>query len=392
MKKYNFDCCSSRQGTKAIKFDALELNFGRADLTPLWIADMDFDICPQIVDAMVRRMEHPVYGYSLEGEGYWQSIIDWLKRRHGIEVKRHELTFVAGVVRGLAFAINYFSAPGDKIVIQPPVYHPFRFVIEGNDRQVVENPLIETQGDAFYKMDLEGLEKIFAQERPKMMILCNPHNPAGIQWSADELRKVAALARKYNVVVVSDEIHGDLMLWKRPHVPFAFVSDDAEAVAVTLGAPSKTFNIPGMASSWIMIRNEQLRSGFFHWMEVNEFSAPIMTATIAAEAAYTNGEQWLEQLLEYVEGNVEATEQFCKENLKGVVAVRPQASFLVWLDCRGLGLTQTQLEDLFVNKARLALNSGTMFGRQGQGFMRLNVAMPRQQLLQALQQLRQAIV
>lgn len=392
MGKYNFDEEVDRHGTHAMKYDLLNEMFGCGDLTPLWIADMEFRVCPEITKALSERIAHPVYGYSCPGEGYWQSIVSWLKRRHGLSIKRDEIAFVPGVVRGIAYAVNYFTRPGDKIVIQPPVYHPFRIVAEGNGRVVVENPLIEGDDDEwFYRMDLEGLEDIFAHQRPKLMILCNPHNPVGIQWDAETLRKVATLARRYGVIVLSDEIHGDLMLYGRRHVPFASVSDDAAAVSVSFGAPSKTFNIPGLVSSWMIVPHKGLREGFFHWMEVNEFSSPFFSATVATEVAYDKGEQWLNELLPYIENNIETVCDYVGRYLPMLKAVRPQASFLVWLDCRALGLTQPELEALFVNKAHLALNSGTMFGAQGAGFMRMNVAMPRAKLVQALDRLRKAM-
>lgn len=392
MGKYDFDCEIDRTGTGAIKYEGLAELFGRSDVTPLWVADMEFACSPAIVDALRRRIDHPVYGYSLAPESYWQSIVGWLGRRHQFEVDRSELAFVPGIVRGIAYAINFFTQKGDGVVIQPPVYHPFRIVAEGNGRRVIENPLIQVdEADGYYAMDLEGLERIFRDEKPRMMILCNPHNPAGIQWDADTLRTVASLAKRYGVIVVSDEIHADLMLFGQRHIPFASVSQDAADVSVMFGAPSKTFNIPGLVSSWMVVKNPALREPFYHWMEVNEFSAPFFVATVATEVAYNEGEEWLGQLLHYVEGNVEAVERFCAEQLPMIHPVRPQASFLVWLDCRELGLEQPQLEDLFVNQARLALNTGTMFGSQGAGYMRLNIAMPRRRLLEALGRLAEEI-
>lgn len=391
MGKYNFEEVIDRRNTGAMKYEALQELFGCKDAMPLWIADMEFAVCPEITRAMNDRFSHAVYGYSCPTDGYWQSIIDWLGRRHGLTVERGDLAFVPGVVRGIAYAINYFTNPGDGIVIQPPVYHPFRLVSEGNGRKVIENPLIESGDDAFYRMDLEGLERIFIEQKPKMMILCNPHNPVGIQWDENTLREVARLARKYGVIVVSDEIHGDLMLGGRRHVPFASVSEDAAAVSVTFGAPSKTFNIPGLVSSWMIVRNPEIRDGFYHWMEVNEFSSPFFTATIPTEAAYRCGEQWLDELLEYIEGNIDAAVDYVDRYLPMLKAIRPQASFLIWLDCRALGLSQAELERFFIDKAGLALNSGTMFGSQGQGFMRMNIALPRQSLLRALDALRAAL-
>lgn len=385
MMKYNFDTVIDRKGTGAMKYDALERLYGNSGLTPLWIADMEFAACPDIVNALISRFSHPVYGYAETPESFWESICDWLGKRHGYRPDRKALAFVPGVVRGIAYALNFFSRPGARVVIQEPVYHPFREVAEGNDRLVINNPLIPTP-DGGYAMDLEGLERIFSTERPKIMILCNPHNPAGIQWNVDTLRQVARLAKKYGVIVLSDEIHGDLMLWGGKHIPFASVSPEAAEVSVTFGAPSKTFNIPGLVSSWMIVPNKQLRAPFYRWMEANEFSVPTFTATVGTEAAYRHGEQWLDELLSYLEGNVVAVEKFFAENCPQIKPLRPQASFLVWLDCRELGLSQAELVDWFKSRG-LALNDGAMFGAAGTGFMRLNIAQPRATLLAALSSL-----
>ena len=389
MGKYDFDQEIDRCASGALKCDALQLLFGDANLTPLWVADTDFAVCPEISNALKQRVDHPIYGYASTPESYWQSIIKWLKNRHQFDVAREELTFVPGVVRGIAYAINYFSQPGDKILIQQPVYHPFKKVIEGNGRVVVNNPLRLVDGG--YEMDLEQMRQVVESERPKMMILCNPHNPVGIQWDADVMRQVAKICRENGIVVVSDEIHGDLMLYGKPHIPFVEVSDDARAITITLGAPSKTFNIPGLVSSWMVIKDEKLRSEFYNWLEVNEFSSPTLFATIGAEVAYTHGEEWLNEMLAYVEGSIDMVEDFLEKNIPQIKIFRPQASFLLWLDCRELQLTQPQLVDLFVKKAHLALNDGTMFGEEGAGFMRLNIGSPRKVILEALQSLADAV-
>lgn len=390
MKKYDFDEVIDRHGSGCTKLDDLRALFGRENLKALWIADMDFRVCPEITDALQQRIAHPIYGYSRPCESYWESIIGWLDRRHGFNVHRDELTFVPGVVKGIAFAINFFTRPGDKVVIQPPVYHPFRMVIEGNERIVAPNPLRRTP-DGSYEMDLEGLERVFATEHPRMMVLCNPHNPIGLQWERATLEQVGILAKKYGVLVLSDEIHGDLMLRRRPHFPFAACGDACAEVSVTFGAPSKTFNIPGLVSSWCVIKNPEIRKPFFHWLEVNEFNATTFVSTIGTEAAYTKGEPWLEEALEYIEGNIDAMEAFIASRLPGLRMVRPQASFLVWMDFNGLGLGHEQLVDLVVNRAGLALNDGEMFGAEGHGFMRVNVATPRSELIEALERLESAL-
>ena len=389
MGKYNFDKIIDRRGTGSMMTDCLTKVFGRNDLSPLWIADMDFEVCPAISQAIEKRAEHHIYGYSQAPDSYWESIIGWIKRRHNWDVTREEITYVNGVVRGYAYALNFFTKPGDTIVIQQPVYHPFRNVAVGNHRRIVSNDLIKN-GDC-YSMDLSGLEHIFATENPKLMVVCNPHNPIGICWDKESLIEVARLAKKYNVIIVSDEIHCDLGIFGHKHTPFASVSEDAAAVSISFGAPSKTFNIPGVSSSWCVIKNPELRKDFFHWLQVNEFSVPTWFATAATEAAYNNGEEWLDELIPYIENNIIAVEEYCKQNLPLIHPVRPQASFLVWLDCSKLGLTHDELIDLFVNKAHLALNDGEMFGKGGEGCMRLNMANPRQVLIDALEQLKKAI-
>lgn len=389
MRKYDFDRLIDRHGTYATKYDGLDQMFGRHDVTPLWIADLDFAVCPDITAALRHRLEHPVLGYSAAPDSYWESIIEWQRKRHGFDIRRDEICFIPGVVKGIGLAINYFSAKGDKIVIQPPVYHPFRMVIEGNERIVVENPLV-FDGEN-YSMDLEGLAEVIRREKPKMMILCNPHNPIGIQWDKETLAEVGRLCREAGMVVVSDEIHGDLMLEGRRHIPFVDSSEDSREVAVTLGAPSKTFNIPGLVSSWMVVKSPELRKGFYHWLEVNEFNAPVLVSSIGAEAAYRHGEEWLDEMLGYVQENIDFVEQYVEENIPMVKSVRPQASFLVWLDFTALGLSQQQLMDLLVNEAHVALNDGSMFGRQGVGFMRLNVGTPRSVLKDALDHIASAV-
>lgn len=389
MNKYNFDQLIDRAGSRSIKIDALEERFGRTDLTSMWIADMDFAVCPEIINALKERIEHPIYGYSCPSPQYWESIINWLGNRYNFKVDLEELTYIPGVVKGIALAVNYFTQRGDKIIIQPPVYHPFKMVTEGNGRIVLNNPLIKT--DNGYEMDFEHLERIIKEHQPRMMILCNPHNPAGILWEVETLQRLASICRKNNILVISDEIHGDLTLYGKPHHPFATVSDDAQAIAITLGAPSKTFNIPGLVSSWVVIKNPELRIPFYQWLESNEFNASTFVATIATEVAYTHGAQWLAEATKYIEENIATVIEYCDKHLPMLKPMRPQASFLMWLDCRQLGLPQNELVDLFVNKARLALNDGTMFGDEGEGFMRLNVACPRSVLLKALEQLANAI-
>ncbi len=387
--KYDFDSAPQRKQTACVKYDGLTQHYGCDDLTPMLVADMDFEVLPEITDALLDRFNHRVYGYPVVTDSYRQAVTDWITDRYDHDVTTDMVTYVPGIVRGFALAVNFFTAPGDKILIQPPVYHPFKIVTEGNRRKIVENPLVRT--DDGYTMDLDGLEKVVETERPRLMVLCNPHNPGGIQWNADTLRSVASIARRYNMTVISDEIHGDLMLDNKKHISFSSVSDDAAEVAVTFGAPSKTFNIAGLVSSWVYIKNPELREPFFKWLEVNEFNAPTFVAMTATEAAYRHGGQWLNQMNDYLTANVNAVERFFKNELPAIKPVRPDASFLIWLDCRELSLSHDRLISLFIDDAKLALNDGAMFGSEGDGYMRLNIGEPRIAIMEALARLKDAV-
>ena len=285
--------------------------------------------------------------------------------------------------------INVFTKPDEKVLIQPPVYHPFRLTPEGNGREVVYNPLKENS-DGSYSMDFDNLEEV-ADDKCKVLILSNPHNPAGIVWDKDTLARLAEFCYDHNILVISDEIHCDMALWGNTHVPFATASDKAAQCSITFGAPSKTFNIAGIVSSYSIIPNDEIRNRFYTWLAANELNEAPMFSPIATIAAFRNGEQWRKAMLHYVEQNILFMEEYCKTHLPKIKPLRPEASFLVWLDFRALGLNHEQLIDLFVNKAHLALNDGEMFGKGGAGFMRVNVGTPRPILTKALEQLTKAV-
>jgi len=388
-KTYDFDRGVERHGSDCYKWDGLQREFGSADLTALWVADMDFATPPFILDAMRERLDHPVLGYELTPDRFWQSIQDWQQERHGWTVEREWLTFVPGVVRGIGMAIQALTKPGEKVIIQPPVYHPFRLVPQAMGREVVMNPLRQ-QPDGTYRMDLEQLEQVIDKDC-RLLILCNPHNPAGITWDAPTLAQLAEICSRRGVTVISDEIHGDLALFGHRHTPFATVSPTARDISITFGAPSKTFNMAGLACSWAIVPNAALRQRFYGWMEAAEFNDPPMLITSACTAALTQGEGWRKQLISYLEDNVRFVEDFCQRHIPAIRPLRPEASFLVWLDCRQLGLTQPQLVDFFLQKAHLALNDGSTFGPGGEGFMRLNIGCPRATLQKALEQLAEAV-
>lgn len=398
-----------RKGSYSIKTDALEKYYGTQDLIPLWIADMDFETPSCIQEALNRVVKQGVYGYNHIPDNYFPTIANWLATKQGWQVEKEWLAFIPGIVKGIGYAINFFTKPGDGIIVQPPIYPPFMNVPKGNGRQLHFNPLIriddstvECSGNngqcAGYRMDLDNLRKICKEGNCKMLILSNPHNPAGIAWDIETLKELASICCQYNILVISDEIHADMPLFGTKHTPFATISEEAARISITFGAPSKTFNMAGIVSSYTVVPNEDLRKPFFKWMQVNELSSPTIFATLGAIAAYTEGDEWRMDMLKYIEENILFVEKFCKEELNGIITpVRPQSSFLVWLDCRELckkffGSTdQLKLVHLFVKKAKLALNDGAAFGPGGEGYMRLNIGCGREVLQQALRQLQMAI-
>lgn len=386
---YNFDKIIDRRGSGAVKCDGLEQWYGNSELLPMWVADMDFATPDFIVDALKARLEHPIFGYTVEPERYRKAIIDWIATHHNWQIESSWISYIPGIVKGIAMAMISLLKAGDKIIIQPPVYHPFRNVAIHNRFEVVENPLKRTECGS-YEIDFENLEAV-TDSRCKLLILANPHNPVGILWSRETLVRLADFCHSHGITVISDEIHCDMALWGKKHTPFASVSPEAAECSITFGAPSKTFNIAGIVTSYAIVPNDALRDRFFGWMGGNELNQPDIFAPIATIAAFENGEQWRQEMLDYVEGNIAFTIDFCKQHIPQIVPIRPEASFLVWLDCRRLGIPHAKLVDLFVNKAKLALNDGAMFGSEGEGFMRLNIGTTRAILTQALTQLKSAI-
>jgi cystathionine beta-lyase len=389
MKTYDFDKIIERRGSGAIKCDALGKFFGKDDLIPMWVADMDFETPDFITEALMERMKHPIFGYTSEPAEYRPAICDWIAEHRGWEVKSEWLSYIPGIVKGIGMVINVFMKEDEKVIIQPPVYHPFRLVPQKNHREVVFNPLRELP-EGGYEMDFENLEAV-CDDKCRILILSNPHNPAGIVWPRETLERLASFCHSRGIIVISDEIHCDMALFGNRHIPFASVSPEAAACSITFGAPSKTFNIAGIVSSYSVVPNDSLRHRFHEWMEANEMNAAPLFSPIATIAAFRKGEEWRKQMLEYVEGNINFLTDYCREKMPEIKPLRPQASFLVWLDCRSLGLDHDQLIDLFINKAGLALNDGEMFNPGGQGFMRLNVGTPRKILKSALERLHKAI-
>lgn len=386
---YDFDKIIDRHGTGALALDVLQERYGKADLMPLWVADMNFATPQFITDAMKRRLDHSLFGYTVVPKDFWPTVTRWIEAHHQWTVREEWMRFVPGIVKGIGFVVNVFVKPDEKVIIQPPVYHPFRLTPAGNGREVVMNPLIR-HDDGSYSMDFDNLAEV-ADDKCRLLILSNPHNPAGIVWDEETLRRLAHFCAERGIIVISDEIHCDMALFGNRHHPFASVSEEAAQCSITFGAPSKTFNIAGIVSSYCIVPNEDLRNRLFSWMAANELDEPHIFAPIATMAAFNEGEEWRRQMLHYIEGNIMFVEDYLKENLPQIKPLRPQASFLVWLDCRGLRLQHAALVHLFVDEAGLALNDGEMFGKGGEGFMRMNIASPRAVLREALGRLKDAV-
>ncbi|MDE5677328.1 MalY/PatB family protein [Phocaeicola sp.] len=384
--KYDFDKVIDRSGTAAEKLEGLNQIWGRTDLIPLWVADMDFATAPFVMEAIRKRCENEVLGYTGKPDSYYAAIVDWVGKRYDMTVAKEMIHFVPGIVPGIGMAMNCFTRKGDKVMIQPPVYHPFSWLTTRNERVLVANPLKWENG--MYRMDKEAFRRQI--KGCKLFILCNPHNPGGVVWTEEELRMVADVCYDEKVLVFSDEIHADLTLPPRKHRPFAAISEKARMNSVTFMSPSKAFNMPGLSASHAIIFNEELRNRFRAYIDAGELDMGHVFAFLSVEAAYSHGTEWLDQCLAYIQGNIDFVDEFLKRHAPKIKVVRPEASYLVWLDCRELGMSQEALNDFFVDKARLALNDGAMFGKEGTGFMRLNVASPRCVIEKAMGQLAEA--
>ncbi|MDR2139087.1 MAG: PatB family C-S lyase [Tannerella sp.] len=388
MKVYSFDEVIERQGTDCLKYDRLDRYFGKKNLMPFWVADMDFRTPDFIVDALKQRCEHPVFGYTFPSDSYAESIRRWIHALYGWEVRSEWLSFIPGVVKGIALALEYFTRPGDGVIIQPPVYHPFRIVPESLQRRVVYNPLRLSNG--VYEMDFDHLESVIDRDC-KALILSSPHNPGGIVWTRETLQKLAEICHRRRLLVLADEIHAEMVWPAFTHHAFPTVSSEAAECSIVFMAPSKTFNIAGIVSSYAVVPNDALRRAFYTFLKAGEFHEGTIFSYIAATAAYTHGAEWRRQMLEYVMGNMALVDTFLAEHLPQIKLYPPQASFLAWLDCRELGLSQQELVRLVEDKAGLAFNNGVTFGKEGTGYMRMNVGCPRSRVEQALFALKKAV-
>lgn len=385
----DFDAAVDRRESGSLKWDGLRKRFGVEgdDYLPMWVADTEFRVPEAVVAALTRRAQHGLFGYSFPPPAYFEAIRGWMRRRHGWDVREEWITSTPGVVCAVNLLIRTFTDRGDGVVIQPPVYHPFRRGIEDNGCRVLVNRL-QLDGDR-YRMDLEDLERKLPDA--KLLILCSPHNPVGRVWSADELRALGALCLRHGVIVVSDEIHFDLVFSGHTHTVFATLSDEIAQHSVVCTAASKTFNVPGLQPALTVIPNPRLRRDFAHTVRACGIPEPNAFCLEAVTAAYAHGDSWLEELLVYLEGNRDFLCRFVEAEIPQVRVVRPDATFLAWLDCRALGLEAGQLEHLLLSKARLVLNQGYTFGPGGEGFVRMNLGCPRRMLEDGLVRLATAV-
>lgn len=377
-----------RRNTSSKKWDNIKAIFGRDDVLPLSIADMDFSVPKSIQDALRVRTDHGVFGYVHQNELFFQSIIDWQKRRHGWDIKADWITTSPGVVAGQAVAVLALTEPGDEIIVQPPVYPPFFSIVQDNKRILIENPLKYENGQ--YQMDFIDLERKIGP-RTKMLLLCSPHNPTGRCWRRDELEQLAAIAIKHNLIIISDEIFADLVFDGNVHIQLASLSPEIATRTVTITSPSKAFNIAGLSTSYTVISDDVLRSRFRQRLagigidEVNSFGL------VALISAYTEGDTWLRTMLCYLQDSLKKMDDYVRECLPQIKLIYPEATFMVWLDCRDISDNPQVLQDFFINKAKIGMKNGAAFGIQGRGFMRLSFACNQDNLFDALTRIETAL-
>lgn len=386
--KYNFDEIVNRENTASVKYDLRTEIFGKKDVIPMWVADMDFKTPDFIINAIKERTKHEVFGYSIRPKSYFSAVVNWLKRRHHWEIQEEWISFGPGIVPAINMAVLAYSNEGDKIIVQPPVYFPFFSAIENNNRTMVENPLVLKNNR--YSIDFKDLEEKLKDA--KMLLLSNPHNPGGSVWTKEELKKLGELCVKNNVLIMSDEIHADLVFSEYTFTPLASISEAIANYTVTFIAPSKTFNMAALATSSVISSNKELKEKYDKVLDTIHVGMGNVFGTVASEAAYNNGDEWLDQLMDYLSENLDLMQDFFEEKIPGIRMIRPEGTYLVWLDCSELDLKGKDLKDFMIEDAGLGFNDGRMFGTGGEGFMRMNIACPKQTILDALIRLEKAVI
>ncbi|PYG88256.1 cystathionine beta-lyase [Ruminiclostridium sufflavum DSM 19573] len=386
--KYDFDEIIDRKATFAEKHINLEKLYGTDKVIPLWVADMDFRVAQPIIDAMKERAENGIFGYTVRPDSYYDDVCDFQKRQKNWDIDKKLMSFSSGVMPSICMIIKELTNLKDKIIIQTPVYRPFYNAVKQAGRELLESPLKESDG--FFSMDYKDIEEK-AKQGAKYLILCSPHNPVGRVWSYDELKKLGDICLRCGITVISDEIHSDLILWGNRHIPFASISEELRKITITCFSATKTFNLAGLQSSIVVFPDEKLKQEFEQkWADFHVECNNCMSIA-GTQAAFRYGDEWLEQLIEYIEGNVTFVLEYFYRYIPSIRPVRPEGTYLVWLDCRQMGLSGHELTRFMALKAGVAMSAGTYFGRNGEGFMRMNVACPRAVLEKALAQIRSAI-
>ncbi len=386
---YNFDEIIKRHGTNSLKYDFAAKRGMPVDALPFWVADMDFKSPPEVLEAMSKRISHGIFGYSDIDESYFNAIFKWYDKRFNWKIQPEWLAVSPGVVFSICTAIRALTNPGDAVMIQQPVYYPFESSVKVNNRRLVINRLLYRDGR--YGIDFDEFERLIAEEKVRLFILCSPHNPVGRVWTAEELTRMGDICVRHGVYVISDEIHQDFVYPGYRHTVFAGLKPEYADITITCTAPSKTFNLPGLQVSNIFISNPEIRRLFNEEFRRTGYSQPNLMGMIACQAAYEKGEQWLDELICYLAGNLELVRKFLSDELPAIYMVEPEGTYLVWLDFSKLGLPDRELERLLVQKAKIWLSSGPTFGAGGQGFQRFNIGCPRAVLQQGLDRLKKAI-
>lgn len=386
--KYNFSEKIERTNTNCIKWDSSDRAHGDKDIIPLWIADMDFKVPEEVVQAIKERADHGVFGYTRRSKESYEAVISWMKRRYDWDVEREWIKFAPGVVPGLNIIVEAFTKPGDEVIIQTPVYHPFYSIVKNSGCQIVENPLKCVKGR--YEMDFDNLKKVISK-KTRMIILCSPHNPVGRVWTREELINLGNIALENNIIVVSDEIHGDLVYKPNKHRVFAAISEEFADNSIICTAPNKTFNIAALKTANIIIKNKKLRDRYSVQFEKSFIEGPTVLGDVAQTAAYNHGEQWYEELMEYLAGNLEYTLNFFKTRIPKIKVSRPEGTYLLWLDCSALHMSNEDLNEFFLKKCRVWFNNGENFGKAGSNFLRLNIATSRSTLKEAFERIEKEI-
>lgn len=388
-KNLDFNQLVERRGTHSLKYDFAEARGRKADILPLWVADMDFKTSSFVQEALLRQAEHGIYGYTESDDEYYQAVSSWMERRHGWKINKEWIVKTPGIVFALAMAVKAYTEPGDYVLIQEPVYYPFREVIEENDREVAVSALVQKENGS-YEIDFEDFERQIVEKHVKLFLFCSPHNPVSRVWTKEEVERLGDLCLKHHVIIVSDEIHADFV-FEGKHQVLVDLKEEFKDITVTCTSPGKTFNLAGLQISNILIPNEALRESFQHQITAAGYSQVGAPGIVALIAAYTEGEEWYQAMKQYVKSNIDFTHDWMKEHLPQIKLTKTEGTYLVWMDFRALGLSDQELKELIEEKAEVWLDGGAIFGESGRGFERINVACPRATLEEALKRIEKAV-